>query len=179
MTTASDLFTGFPFSVAGLASSWATDSSSRQQALDFGRLHVEGMASLRRIGAAHGGGRHGMIVGVIEGLVAAGIITAADRVRLIELFEAFLEKDPAKAIAAIKAVHAAAVADPDASPAALAVSSVAVAVIEPATDSNLVDGVLIGYADATGSLVGTAGGPAGAASTGIQASMLAEHLTGH
>lgn len=167
----------FPFPiVSGAAAQWSKDANARQAALDFGKLHMDGMASLAKLGESHGGGLAGILVGVIEAYLEAGLITAPDRERLIDLFEAFREPDRAKAGSRIVAIHAAAVADADSSPAALAVSSVAVSACQAVTTFNsFTNGFLTGYADAAGTLVGTAGGPLGAASTGVTASMLAEH----
>jgi hypothetical protein len=156
---------------------WTKDASARQTALDFGKLHMEGMASLAKLGEGHGGGMGGILVGVMEAYLAAGLITAADRTRLIDLFEAFRDPDQAKASSRITAIHANAVADPDASPAAIAVSSVAASAREVVADSAWTNGFLTGYADAAGTLIGTAGGPLSAASTGIAASTLAEHTS--
>lgn len=166
----------FPFPVAsGASATWSKDANARQAALDFGRLHMDGMASLAKLGDSHGGGWAGILVGVIEAYLQAGLITASDRERLIDLFEAFREPDRAKAGSRILAIHAAAVADAGSSPAALAVSSVAVSACQVVTFNSFTNGFLTGYADAAGTLIGTAGGPIGAASTGITASMLAEH----
>jgi hypothetical protein len=170
----------FPFSViSGATTHWSKDANARQVALDFGKLHMDGMASLAKLGESHGGGLAGIIVGVIEAYLEAGLITASDRERLIDLFEAFRELDRSKAGSRIVAIHAAAVADAESSPAALAVSSVAVSSIQaPVTfGGSWKAGFLTGYADAAGTLVGTAGGPIGAASTGIMASTLADHAT--
>ena len=169
--------TPFPWAV-GPSTAWSRDAGARQAALDFGRLHTDGMAALEKLGAPHGGGLAGILVGVIDAYLAEGLITAADRTRLIDLFEAFRDPDRAKGASRIAAIHAAAIADPDASPAALAVSSVAAHVTAPGpTFNSWKAGFITGYADAAGSLLGTAGGPLGTASTGVSASMLADHLT--
>ncbi len=165
----------FPW-VFGPGTTWSKDAGARQSALDFGRLHIEGMRALEKLGAPHGGGLAGILVGVIEAYLAEGLITAADRARLIDLFEAFRDPDEAKATSRINAIHRAAVADPDASPAALAVSSVAASAREPVTFNSWSNGFITGYADAAGSLIGTAAGPLGVASTGVGASMLADQL---
>ncbi len=167
----------FPW-VGGPSSQWSRDAGARRAALDFGRLHMDGMAALEKLGAPHGGGLAGILVGVIEAYLAEGLSPAPDRARLLDLFEAFRARDRANGASRIAAIHAAAVADPDASPAALAVSSVAASVTAPGpTFNSWTAGYLTGYADAAGSLLGTAGGPLGAASTGISASMLADQLT--
>jgi len=167
----------FPW-VVGPTTRWSRDAAAREAALDFGRLHMDGMAALEKLGAPHGGGLAGMLVGVIEAYLAEGLITAADRTRLIDLFEAFRDPDRANGGSRIAAIHAAAVADPDASPAALAVSSVAASVTAPGpTFNSWTAGYITGYSDAAGSLLGTVGGPLTTASTGIAASTLADHLT--
>jgi hypothetical protein len=60
----------------------------------------------------------GILVGVIEAYLEANLIIASDRERLVDLFEAFREPDRAKAHSRIVAIHAAAVADSESSPAA-------------------------------------------------------------
>jgi hypothetical protein len=137
------------------------------------------MASLVKLGESHGGGLAGIIVGVIEAYLKAGLITASDRERLIDLFEAFREPDRAKAGSRIVAIHAAAVADAESSPAALAVSSVAVSSTQaPVTfGGSWSGGFLTGYADTMGALVGSAGGPLGGLSTSIMASTVVDHAT--
>lgn len=167
---------GLPFPLStGAAMSWGTDAAARQTAKDFGKLHMDGMAQLAKLGEPHGGGLHGILVGVIEAYLSAGLISDSDRTRLIDLFDAFRDRDEVKATKRINAIHEAALADPKATPAAIAVSSVAVSARDPAINSAWTNGFLTGYADAAGSLVGTGGGPGGVISTGIMASTLAEH----
>lgn len=156
---------------------WGTDSDARQTAKDFGRLHMDGMAQLAKLGEPHGGGLHGILVGMIEAYLSAGLISASDRTRLIDLFNAFRDRDQTKATARINAIHAAALADPEATPAAIAVSSVAASARDPALNNSWTNGFLTGYADAAGSLAGTIAGPGGVISTGIMASTLAMHTS--
>ena len=148
----------FPF-LSGAGAQWNKDTKARQAAINIGKLHMDGMASLAKLGESHGGGLAGILVGVIEVYHEAGLITAADRKRLIDLFEAFREPDRAKAGSRIAAIHAAAVADSESSPAALAVSSVAVTASQDFTFGSWRSGWLTGYADTMGTLVGSAGGP--------------------
>ena len=164
----------FPY-LSSASAQWSKDAGARQAAMNFGKLHMDGMAALVKLGESHGGGLAGILVGVIETYVEAGLITTADRKRLIDLFEAFRDPDRAKAGKKIVDIHAAAVADAGSSPVALAVSSVAASACgADTTFGSFTNGFITGYADAAGTLVGSAGGPLGAASTGVMASTVAE-----
>ena len=156
---------------------WPDDAATRRLALSLGEAHADAVASLRRLGATHGGGLFGVVKGVLAEYERLGYLTAMDGRRIIACCEAFEQagggthSDRQSAAQVIQDQYEEAIADPYSTPFCLQVLSVAASGGGPMADR--ASDAEVGAADFTAAFFG--GGLLGAAI----ASGLVAHLDVH
>lgn len=168
----------FPFPPStGPTFPWPDDAQGRDEALDFGRVHADAIAAVERLADEYGGGTMGAVKGFLYRYVQSGLIGPRDSDRLLAILEALRSADPETGSQRILELHAQAMDDPLATPAALAVTSIAAntAARTMANDPHEADVWAAGYADGVAAVFTLGFGPLVFASSTYVASDLAYH----
>jgi hypothetical protein len=158
---------------------WRDDDDSRGAALSLGAEHDRLLDAYKSLGERHGGGYMALLRGTLPEYVKRGLFSERDAERLMAILDAFQLDDPKEATDTILRLHEEATADPDAKPAALAVSSIAAAGVSRARrDFELKSGgalhdIATAAADVGGAMLTVPMGPPGMIVAATGASILA------
>ena len=118
----SDLLQALSFDRPAVA---RTDAEARQVALAAGETHAKGLKAFWALSDFHGGGVIGGALGLLAEYHRQDVISSSDLLRLQGLFEAFRTGDRQAAMRRSVEIHNDALADPNATPLALGLTSIA------------------------------------------------------
>ena len=153
--------------------------TDRQNALDAGRIHQEVMDAIERLAEENGGGVLGAARGAMAECERRGRLTSADHARLRRVLDALSEGDAATANSTIVGIFEEAAADPDSTPLALTVCSIAAAnatAAETDEESSHTAGMI---ADVAAPLLAGPGAVPLFLPLSVGASVIANHVAAH
>lgn len=155
-------------------------ATDRQNALDAGRIHTEVMQAIERLAEENGGGLLGAARGAMAECERRGLLTSADHSRLQRVLDALVEGDAASANSTIVGIFEEAAADPNSSPLALTVCSIAAANATAAmTDELSISTTAGAIADVAVPLLAGPGALPLILPLSVGASVLANHVATH